>query len=1468
MLCLSLLLCAAKAQEAWEVPKWVDTTFSCVGGKPLQHPNVLMQCPTICVVNATTDCPPEFQCASGTTLCPDGACYDDAIWATNCTTAAEDDVCAARCQQTCGPYTAMLDVCLTNFSSYYNQSTAYAEENCSDADIPYVSYDLPGFLFFFIWISVVGGVSLLFCLFNHRICLRESDYPRALVDKTRRVATATSASPAQAATGDFLPPGWEYGKMVKDGRNVNFYFNRSTNVSQWTHPGEIELTTMEEEKKESAETPKEKDMIEQHYGLATSYLGVVLYALVVATAVGFQILFIILCIMYYVASAAADGDPQLAVSEELNKNPIPSPEQALYVFQVAWYMSIIWVLFMKWPTSLISMFRTRCALEEADYVVVTHYSVESVVNTSRSLNCMRKGVQYFSIGVNFFFGNILSAVPYLQAFSFKTGVFTMETVCKVKNYNGKRSIVFKLRHYDYNPELKAYQLSILNVGETLKDLKHCETGLASMEAAERLEKMGENKVDIPEPSILGELYREFDKLFYVYQNHMSWSWFNFSYWHMGIVNTIVYVFGGLSIVWVNYQNAKSLYNLAKIPDRKVDVLREGKWEQIAQSSLVPGDIVQVKTQIKKSAQEKDEDLSCDMVLLTGSCLMDESSLTGESMPVAKVHCEAHDDAYDPALHKKFTLFAGTLITEADANVPPTAVITNTGAWTSKGEQLRDILYTKTPLFKFDIQVQLVVGILCLYAIFGFLITISFLGEDPVSAWFYALYVVSSALPPLLPTVFVVSVGISSKRLATRDVVCSDPNRILMAGKVRIGCFDKTGTLTVPGLLFEGVVPVTTVEDSKVAFGERVKKAGLAENASVLLKGMSVCHGLAETSKGVKLGNAVDIDMFNATGFKLNMQTNTAPQTSDATALEMSGSREIFDYDTVVSPSKDVNLSVVLRFDFDQHLQTMCSVVRCNITNTYFLYIKGSAERIRDRCVGAVPADYDSISDGLSRQGYYVIAMASRQLTEAEVAAVKSKQRLVRKDLEQGATFQGFVLFINPPKGDTKEALQLLRAGSVRNVMISGDHILTAIYMAKTVELLPAVDEQGNVRTFYWAKKVVQGKISWLDINDNPMSLPDDLTHVELAVSGEVYNFIEKDNELKKLLFEHIRIFARMRPDDKVSVVQGYVNQGYITMMCGDGGNDCAALRTAHVGVALSDKDASVVSPFTGKSKSVMSCVEVLLEGRCGLASAFSSYKYMLMYGQVETINQIVNAWYGITFTEWCWVFMDGLWVVSMAFSLPFARASTTLADERPPSSLLGTHVFSSFLGVLIINFAFLCISLNELNKQDWYQCRKWEPGSIADANLIGDNYESSVIFLITGAQYFTSAMAYNFGFRFRQSWLTNWKFVLLLCAWIPIHWYITLVPSQLSCLFRINCEDPGPWNDNVDNRLRAATTDEVYDIVNGWHTTVMPYSFRWLIVGLIIANAAAIMLWEYAIVLGPVGRWFREMFRQTTPLKL
>jgi cation-transporting ATPase 13A3/4/5 len=307
----------------------------------------------------------------------------------------------------------------------------------------------------------------------------------------------------------------------------------------------------------------------------------------------------------------------------------------------------------------------------------------------------------------------------------------------------------------------------------------------------------------------------------------------------------------------------------------------------------------------------------------------------------------------------------------------------------------------------------------------------------------------------------------------------------------------------------------------------------------------------------------------------------------------------------------------------------------------------------------------------------------------------------------------------------------------------------------------------------------------------------------------------------------------------VAVVSSFVNAGFITMMCGDGGNDCGALKTAHVGVALSDAEASTVAPFTSLDKSILSVVEVLKEGQCALASSLASYKYMIMYGQIETIIQMISAHFAATVSEWCWVFMDGIWTIALAFALPLSRPAEKLARSRPTASILGIQTVSSVVGVLLLHFVFIVGALGYLWNQDWFQCRMWENSDLSNVLVIGDNYETQVLFLVGGFQYITTAMAYNFGYEFRQGYFRNYVFVILSTGFAFIQLYITLVPGELSCIFRVNCDN---------EHVVKGVTGVMIPIQNDFNMTLMPKEFRRGLVGIMIANGVAIALYEYFIV--------------------
>ncbi|KAL7471342.1 hypothetical protein ACHAXS_011637 [Conticribra weissflogii] len=786
---------------------------------------------------------------------------------------------------------------------------------------------------------------------------------------------------------------------------------------------------------------------------------------------------------------------------------------------------------------------------------------------------------------------------------------------------------------------------------------------------------------------------------------------------MAIVNTVVRLTGGFVVAFFQYGSDLDLYRLM-VMEGTADVVREGEIVTVDQTDVVPGDIVRLTPGLAYF----------DMCILQSKrVLADESALTGEVHPIAKIPLDPADShlTYHPKTNKSSTISAGTTILECgegegieDCDL---AIVTQTGSFTAKGELLCDVLSYERHKFKFDTEVQLILFILCVEAAVLLSVVFSVLKDHWCYSWFYAMFVVGTVLPPLLPTVFVVSVGISCKRLQRKRITCTDSRGILVAGKVRKAFFDKTGTLTKQGLNF-----VSALEGEKlnnlIASKNNAESSYICQNEIdiELQIGLSVCHTLSLSADGELIGAAVDRMGFSA----------------------VAGSH-ILDEHTISFGGEKIEY--LKRFEFDHHTMTQSVIIRHDNTDT--IYVKGAPEAISNLCIpSSLPSNFESKARQSARDGIYQLAMATAPFT-----IDKSMNEVTREDIEKNLSFAGFINFQNAMKEDTPAVIQSLREGNVSSAMITGDNVLTGIYIAKQAGLIEPK------KSVIIANHIRDDTIEWVNASDDtpaespsPSTLEEFCRDKALAMTGEVWNYLLKYDPKSALEYaKHTHVFGRTTPNDKVSIVSTFVEIGEITLMCGDGGNDCGALKAAHVGIALSDAEASVVAPFTSLEKTISSVTEVLKEGRCALASALAAYKYMIMYGQVESFNQVVNAYLSITFTEWCWVFMDGIWTITMAFSLPLAEAAKKLASKRPTASLLGPHTLMSACGILATNFLFLVIALLALWGQDWFQCRKWDSEDVSDVTTIGDNYETSVIFIVTGYQYISSAAAYNFGYTFR-----------------------------------------------------------------------------------------------------------------------
>jgi cation-transporting ATPase 13A3/4/5 len=293
--------------------------------------------------------------------------------------------------------------------------------------------------------------------------------------------------------------------------------------------------------------------------------------------------------------------------------------------------------------------------------------------------------------------------------------------------------------------------------------------------------------------------------------------------------------------------------------------------------------------------------------------------------------------------------------------------------------LREILSFGRHKFKFDHEVEIVVMILVIYGIFGFVMTGFVLIIDSwIYGWFYGIYVLASSVPALLPTVFVVSVGVSEKRLAKKRIACVNSENILVAGKVKRALFDKTGTLTKQGLDFLSARSKDGWNSNKDVSPPKILETG-----------MSCCHTLVQANNGTLVGNSLDRIMFEAAGAKMTASTSEQPETKNILVTKADG--EV--------------ITVLKRFDFDHERMTQ-SVIAQTQDGEMLAFVKGSAERIKRLChPDSIPNGFDSNVKASAKEGVYQIAMAMKKIEYGS-------WQMSRSEVEKDLAFIGVVSFKN------------------------------------------------------------------------------------------------------------------------------------------------------------------------------------------------------------------------------------------------------------------------------------------------------------------------------------------------------------------------------------------------------------------------------------------------------------------------
>ncbi|KAJ1731619.1 hypothetical protein LPJ72_003847 [Coemansia sp. Benny D160-2] len=1020
------------------------------------------------------------------------------------------------------------------------------------------------------------------------------------------------------------------------------------------------------------------------------------------------------------------------------------------------------------------------------------------------------------------------------------------TTCQLhQTENGRMYFTYQCTRFVFDDEENQFAPYSFSLGEKNSDFTSKADGLTQREAAVRGELIGPNFIEVHVPNWFWAFIRQITNFIALYQLLAMPLFYYDAYWKVGIVDTAIILLAfGFGMV-VRKLSEERLKRMAEQDDTLM-VKRDGEWVEESTRNLVPGDVIRLTGGMH---------MSCDCILVSGNAIMDEASLTGEALPIRKFPVRADDTRFDTGANKNNQLYAGTIVSQVQPLLNSSgdfltdnhvlALVRLTGTASDKGKLVRKILFPQPISFIFNEELKVVFLILVVYALFCMAMAVYMYESSPTATYFYSMFCMMQACSPLLPAGLVAGQSMAAYRLKKKKIFCVDPQRIMLAGKVQIFCFDKTGTLTKEGLEFYGVQGTdSSASDGQESSVFRAFGGSVEASSEIVQKAIASCHAVTELS-GQLIGNPVDIEQFRASGWVLGKEPKYLDQI-DPPANSPFGT-----------------LHVVRRFEFVHARASMSVAIQDEAAGKIHIFVKGSFERIKNiSAAGSVPADYDAACSRLASEGCYVLSIAHKVFD----GSIEDLRRLSQEEMESGCAFVGLLVFKNMLKPDTDDAIKELKSGSTRTVMITGDTALTGVYIARQCSMVPP----GNSVLLGDIDKK-SGVLSWINVDTNETVVPDMQTLLaergadgfpttELAVTGAAFRYLDQAGEMAPLLL-NTRIFARMQPDDKVRCVKLHMERG-ITAMCGDGGNDCGALRASHVGLALSDAEASIVSPFASNNRSVMSCVELLLQSRAGLATSFANYRALILYGTTMTMSKLITFYHADSMSQNMWMVIDALIATSMAITVTFLPPAKKLAKYRPTARILGPEVLSSVLGVVVINWCFMACIWVWVYRQDFFRCHEFDSTT---ANLIkwwllGDNYEAAILTYVVIYQFINNGFLVNYGYLYRRTWFYNpallgiWAMLIIMMSYAEL-----APPSRLSCTFRINCGDPDALRDLGFSP--PSMYIEPYNIPSGHN--VLPGYAKWTLWGYSIGNMVAANLWQVLVVYGPI----RSLLRKKRPLR-
>ena len=643
-----------------------------------------------------------------------------------------------------------------------------------------------------------------------------------------------------------------------------------------------------------------------------------------------------------------------------------------------------------------------------------------------------------------------------------------------------------------------------------------------------------------------------------------------------IVIILVDVFIGTYEEWKARKDAQALINMIKV---NTTVIRDGKTKEIDSSYVVVGDIISLESSMKISADAR--------IIECHNFQTDEAALTGES--IANTKTVDVIDENTPLADRTNMVYAGTTVVTGRA----LAVVTATGTQTEIGKIADKVTNTKeekSPLTirteKFSKQISVVIVVIAI--IVAFVLKAK---NFPLSEIFLSVIALSvSAMPEGLALAQTMALTIASKRMAKKNVIVKKLNSVESLGSCTVIASDKTGTLTVNEQTAKKIV-------LKNGNSFNITGSGYNDEGEVQVNGNAKIDDAKEIALLGKINNEAQLD-------KEEDKWISRGDSIDIAFLSLAKKLKIED-----------EIEIIERIPYESENQY--SAVFYKKGKDTYCTIKGSLEKVMS--FSEKKETYKKQNTKLSKEGYRVIAIA-----DGKVKGTKEK------DIKK-LDFKGMVAFIDPIREEVKQSIKECKGAGIKVIMITGDHPLTALSIARQLRICISKEEVTTGEEVQKAKE--KGE-------------------------EEFYNFI-KDK----------KVFSRVTPMDKLDIVESLKKHDEFVAVTGDGVNDAPAIKAANIGIAMgSGTDvAKETASMIVADDNFTSIVEGVKEGRTAYSNIRKITLFLLGCGLAEIAFFLLSIAFGypipLVAIQLLWLNMvtDGLQDISLSFE----KTEDNIMKEKP-----------------------------------------------------------------------------------------------------------------------------------------------------------------------------------------------------------